>query len=157
VGRATIRRSKPYDSSITLHVDAAAKARLNLPMPFVWILLLSLCLLPGCSSSSKSPKDAPPVATKKSKAAKPNKRPVPPKFAPANPIAGRIALVNPTLRYVVVDFSLGRRPVAGQQLNIYRQGQKVGEIRISSQAQENNFAADIVSGDVRTGDEAREE
>lgn len=80
-----------------------------------------------------------------------------PQLAPANPLAGRIALVNPTLRYVVVDFSLGRRPIAGQPLNVYRQGQKIGEIRISSQAQENNFAADLVAGEARTGDEVREE
>ena len=110
-------------------------------MPRVWILLLSLCLLSGCASPSRQPK----------------KLPAAPQLAPANSLAGRIALVNATLRYVVVDFSLGRRPVAGQPLNVYRQGQKVGEIRISSQAQENNFAADLVAGEARTGDEVREE
>lgn len=125
-------------------------------MPFVWILILCFSLLPGCVSSPKKNGAATSSVTQKTKPTNPGKLPAAPQLAPANSLVGRIALVNATLRYVVVDFSLGRRPVAGQPLNVYRQGQKVGEIRISNQAQENNFAADITVGEVRTGDEARE-
>ncbi|MBI3192196.1 MAG: hypothetical protein HYZ36_05970, partial [Pedosphaera parvula] len=51
---------------------------------------------------------------------------------------------------------LGRPPVVDQRVNLYRKGQKVGEVRISSQSRNNNFAADIMAGEARVGDEARE-
>lgn len=77
-------------------------------------------------------------------------------MVPVNPLAGKVVLVNEPLRYVVVDFALGRPPVADQRLNVYRKGQKVGEVRISSQSRNNNFAADVMAGEARVGDEVRE-
>ena len=77
-------------------------------------------------------------------------------MVPLSPSAGRVVLVNASLRYVVVDFGLGNPPSAGQRMNVYRQGQKVGEVKISSQSRTNNFAADITAGEARAGDEVRE-
>ena len=119
------------------------------------ILAATLCLatLLGCASRQPGTKDAPRGgASSQARTASPPK----PVLVPINPLAGKVVLVNEPLRYVVLDFALGRPPVANQRLNVYRKGQKVGEVRISSQSRNNNFAADIMSGEARVGDEARE-
>jgi len=81
----------------------------------------------------------------------------PPVVSPINPIQGKVALVNSVLKYAVIDFSLGRVPQAGQTLNVYRQGQKVGELKVSEQARDGLIAADIAAGEVAVGDLVRED
>lgn len=76
---------------------------------------------------------------------------------PVNPIQGKVVALNAELKYVVVDFSLGRLPQPDQKLNVYRAGQKVGELRVSNQSILVNFAADIIAGEAKKGDEVREE
>lgn len=71
------------------------------------------------------------------------------------PSTGTIASVNPGLRFVVVDFSFNPSPRVDQRMNVYRDGQKVGEIRISRQARNSIVAADITAGEARVGDEVR--
>jgi hypothetical protein len=61
-------------------------------------------------------------------------------------------MVNDNLRYVVVDFGFGLLPQPEQRLGVYRDGNKVAEIKVSSHSRNSNFAADIVTGTVRTGD-----
>ena len=58
---------------------------------------------------------------------------------------------------MVVDFSVGRKPAPGQHLGVYRKEQKIGEVKISSQARDVNFAADVLTGDARVGDDIRED
>lgn len=87
----------------------------------------------------------------------PRPRPTPVMVIPVNPIRGKVVLVNAELKYVVIDFSLGRLPNPEQKLNAYRAGQKVGEVRISNQAVSVNFAADIVAGEAKLGDEIKED
>lgn len=119
------------------------------------ILAATLFLAPllGCANRQPGATDAPRNGT-----AARTLPPTPPKpiLVPINPLIGKVVLVNGPLRYVVLDFALGRPPTANQRLNVYRKGQKVGEVRISSQSRNNNFAADIMSGEARVGDEARE-
>jgi hypothetical protein len=69
---------------------------------------------------------------------------------------GKVASVN-ALRFVVVDFSLSRLPVIDQRLGVYRQGVKVGEIKVSGPSYYNNIVADIVAGEVKVGDQVRVE
>jgi hypothetical protein len=115
------------------------------------IPVLLLCLvLAGCSTAKKDPKTgASPTAVKPPKTRDPI-------ITPAYGINGKIALVNDKLRYVVLDFTLSRKPEPETRLNVYRNGQKVGEVKISNQAQESFIAADITAGDVKPGDEVRE-
>jgi hypothetical protein len=48
-------------------------------------------------------------------------------------------------------------PPAGRRLTVFRQGIRVGEVKISGQPQDGYIAADITAGDIQTGDETRRE
>lgn len=104
-----------------------------------WIAVLAVLLTAGCQIPAKT------------------KRTAPATVVPVNPIQGKVAFLNADLKYVVVDFSLGRLPKPDQKLNVYRAGQKVGELRVSNQAISVNFAADIIAGEAKLGDEVRED
>jgi hypothetical protein len=55
----------------------------------------------------------------------------------------------------VIDFAPNPLPKVDQRLGVYRQGQKVGEVKISRQANNSIVAADITQGEAQTGDEVR--
>ena len=73
------------------------------------------------------------------------------------PTRGRVASVNQAGRFVVLRFPIGVMPSVDGRFGVYRQGVKVGELRVSGPQYDNNTVADIVAGDCRVGDEAREE
>ncbi len=74
----------------------------------------------------------------------------------ANPLAGKVTSVNRELRFVVVDFSFGQLPAADQRLGVYRQGLKVGEVKIdAAYARDGLVVADVVAGEAKEGDEVR--
>jgi len=64
---------------------------------------------------------------------------------------------NPQLRFVVMDFPLRRTPALEQRLNVYRDGQKVGEVKVSGPARDTTIAGDVMVGEARVGDEIRED
>jgi hypothetical protein len=72
-------------------------------------------------------------------------------------VEGRVTLFNPTLRYVVMDFPLRQMPALEQRLSVYREGQRVGEVRISGPIRDTTVAGDVMVGEARVGDEVREE
>ena len=43
-----------------------------------------------------------------------------------------------------------------QALALYRQGQKIGEVKVTGPQQDDNIIADITSGEAEAGDEVRE-
>ena len=119
---------------------------------------ISLALVWSGCSHSKTDKTPPPVAVRKPKP--PKIKPAPPTkptVTATNTLAGKVVLVNEALRFVVVDFSVGRKPATGQRLGVYRKEQKVGEIIISGQSRDVNFAADLITGEAKMGDEIRED
>ena len=125
------------------------------------ILLLSGACLLGCKHS-KSPesalKEKPSAVTRAEKVprkAAPRETTEAQQPTPINESSGRVASVNPGLRFVVVDFAFNPVPQVDQRMSVYRQGQKVGEIKISSQARNNIIAADITAGEAAIGDEVR--
>jgi hypothetical protein len=71
-------------------------------------------------------------------------------------LVGKIVSTNPTGRFVIVSFPLGRMPPNGQRFSVYRQGLKMGEIRITGPQRDDNVVADIIAGDATVGDEIRE-
>jgi hypothetical protein len=75
----------------------------------------------------------------------------------ANPMSGAVMAVNPNLRFVVLDYAMKPMPSVDQRLSIYRDGQKVGEVRVSGPILSGNVVADIIAGEVQVGDEARKE
>ena len=71
--------------------------------------------------------------------------------------SGQVAMVNSEARFVVLSFPPGPLPPAEQRLNVYRNGMKVGEIKVTGPQHENDTVADIVAGDVQVHDEVRSE
>jgi len=76
---------------------------------------------------------------------------------PRAPILGRVSAMNGGLRFVVIDFSLGGVPALERRLGVYRNGQRVGEVKISGPQSETLIAADITEGTVQVGDEVKED
>jgi hypothetical protein len=68
---------------------------------------------------------------------------------------GTVARVNSAARFVILTFPVGQMPAVGQLLYVYRHGLKVGEVRVTAPQQDDNTAADIVSGEAALGDEIR--
>lgn len=137
----------------------------NQLMRAILILLLSTAFLVGCkntrpSDSATGPEGSTAVKPKRSTktANKPavNREPTPQATA-INEAAGKVASVNPGLRFVVIDFSLNPVPQVDQRLSLYRQGQKVGEVKISAQSRNSIVAADLTAGEAQVGDEVRAE
>ena len=90
----------------------------------------------------------------------PTRNAVPPRYpliTPLDTVFGRVVSVNPQARFVVVDFSFNGLPAADQRLGVFRQGQRVGEVRVSIWAKGGRMAADLLDGEARVGDEVRAE
>ena len=111
------------------------------------VMLLFALALAGCSwkKAAKKPAKAPPLAG----------APAAPTAAPENALVGKVALVNGTARFVVLNFPLGKMAAVEQRLNLYRQGSKVGEAKVTGPQREDNIVADLVAGEAEIGDEAR--
>ncbi len=133
-------------------------------MRLLLIVALSGLAFAGCRHS-KSPDDPLAFKPKKAKMDKPAVRATavapaasqkpPPRVTPLNEISGKIASVNAGLRFAVLDFYLTQLPAVDQRLGVYRQGQKVGEVKISGPARDHNIVADITAGEAHVGDEVR--
>ncbi len=68
---------------------------------------------------------------------------------------GRITLVNPDLKFVVVDYSGTTVPAAGATLTVYRDDKPVGAVRLTEPAHGQFTTADILKGDLQVGDRVR--
>lgn len=68
---------------------------------------------------------------------------------------GVVARVNSAARFVILTFPVGNMPAVGQTLYVYRHGLKVGEVKVTPPQQDDNTAADIVTGEAALGDEIR--
>lgn len=106
--------------------------RLSLP------LSLLACALAGCATPRPAPSAAPPKV----------------RLVPDERLHGRIATVNTTGQFVVVDFNVGAMPPLGTKLNVYRTNEVVGVVRLTGPVQENFVAGDIVRGEAAAGDRA---
>lgn len=68
---------------------------------------------------------------------------------------GRVVRMDPALRFVVMDFPVLKVPAIDQRLNVYRNGQKVGEVKVTGPTQDTVIAGDITKGEAQVGDEVR--
>lgn len=127
--------------------------RLLLALPMVFLLAA------GCAAPPSSPKPAgsPQAKFPSAASAKPARaQSVPgPVIEPVAAFTGKVVLLNAPLKYIVVEGVIGRLPPPDHTLNVYRDGQKVGVVTVSSQTRGANFAADVVHGEVRVGDTVR--
>jgi len=109
-------------------------------------MLLFALALSGCSwmKGAKKPAKEQPAGA-----------PATPATAPVNAMVGKVALVNGTARFVVVNFPLGKMAAVDQRLTLYRHGLKVGEVKVTGPQRGDNIVADLVAGEAEIGDEAR--
>jgi len=112
-------------------------------------LLGAAVLLAGCvfQKHTVAPKPAPPVMNQQAK----------PVIKPDLGTAGQVAMINASARFVVITFPDGHMPQTDRQLNVYRNGVKVGELKVTGPQRENDTVADIISGDLQLHDEVRAE
>jgi hypothetical protein len=76
---------------------------------------------------------------------------------PETGVAGKVASFNDAGRFVVLNFPVGRMPAAEQRLFVYRQGLKVGEVKVDAAwKRDENVVADLLAGEARPGDEVRD-
>jgi hypothetical protein len=112
-------------------------------------LVLTGTLLAGCASHPAKPvkttAGAPGTTDANSKVI----------VTPDTTLTGKVVRLNESGRFVVVNFPVGGLPATGQTLDVYRQGLKVGEVKISNFQQGDNTVADIITGEAQVGDELR--
>ncbi|HEX5219751.1 MAG TPA: hypothetical protein VFZ59_09300 [Verrucomicrobiae bacterium] len=75
---------------------------------------------------------------------------------PENSLTGRVLTYNEAGRFVVLDFPVGKLPGRDQTLFVYRQGLKVGEVKVTGPERDTNTVADLISGEAQKGDEVRD-
>lgn len=75
---------------------------------------------------------------------------------PDSLLIGKVTTFNTAGRFVVLNFSGGRMPVLDQMLFVYRDGLKVGEVRVTGPERDNNTVADLISGEAAKGDEVQD-
>jgi hypothetical protein len=76
---------------------------------------------------------------------------------PDNSLTARVVAYNAFGRFVVLSFPPGQMPKLEQSLFLYRDGMKVGEVKITGPQRENNIVADLVTGEAQVGSEVRDQ
>lgn len=66
-----------------------------------------------------------------------------------------VTRVNHEYKFVVLDFRSRVMPPVGTELNVYRGTARVGAVRLTEPVRTRFATADILSGDILIGDEAR--
>jgi hypothetical protein len=73
-----------------------------------------------------------------------------------NTLSGKVISINPASRYVVLNFPIGHLPHLDQRLIVWRNGMKVGLLKVTGPQKDDIIVADIVEGEAVVGDEARD-
>jgi len=75
---------------------------------------------------------------------------------PETALIGKVAAANANAKFAVLNFPIGRLPSLDQRLNVYRNGLKVGEVKVTGPQRDDNTVADIIVGEAKISDEVRE-
>ena len=126
---------------LTLRDTLVLLARMKCLLPVVVFTLVVIC---GCASKPKQEVFSPLE----------NGRLI---VTPENSLTGRVLTYNEAGRFVVLDFPVGKVPGRDQTLFVYRQGLKVGELKVTGPERDTNTVADLVSGEAQKGDEVRDQ
>ncbi|MEI8315263.1 MAG: hypothetical protein WCG79_07425 [Verrucomicrobiota bacterium] len=110
-------------------------------MKLIPSILLS-AVLTGCATQSVPPAKTP-AATGPQPAAQ------------VTASGAKITHLDAKLRFVVLDYRARVMPPIGTRLTVYRTGQSVGEVQITDPVRAGFATADILTGEIRVGDEAR--
>ena len=141
-------------------IDLAIQTVFTSVMKLVFLLVGSLGLFSmGCFWRRSRNADAPiqPATAQSYSSLQPNSGSTPQVVVTAeNANIGKVVRVNTVARFVVLNFPPGHLPVVDQSLMVYRQGLKVGELKVTGPIQDENIVADITAGDSEVGDEVRD-
>jgi len=136
-------RSNPH-----LRIDVRRLRHFTAGMRFFVCLLFGAVCLAGCASPKNNIKpiaDAPAEKKTHDKII----------ITQEPTLVGTVVRVNESPRFAVLNFPVGTLPGIGQHLNTYRQGLKIGEIRITGPQLDDNVIADVTDGSVQVGDTIR--
>jgi hypothetical protein len=75
---------------------------------------------------------------------------------PDDTLEGSVVSVNDAGRFVVLKFPVGRIPAPDSTLMVYRQGAKVGELKVTGPQKDDHIVADIREGECRVADVVRD-
>ena len=120
-------------------------------------LLLVAVLVNGCVLFHHHKRPAPPAPTSAYLAPATPSAALNPIVTPDNSLTARVATYNAAGRFVVLSFPVGQMPNMDQTLFLYRNGLKVGEVKITGPQRDNDIVADLVNGTAQAGDEVREQ
>jgi len=131
------------------------------------MLLLTSFLMAGCAhkpaAAFKPAAGATPATTPGSSAASPAPAVTPVAATPGTLIvtpggglAGKVARYNDAGRFVVLEFPVGHMPALEQRLFVYRNGLKVGELKVTGPQRDDHIVADLTNGEAQDGDEVRD-
>ncbi len=82
--------------------------------------------------------------------------PPPAIVTPDASLTGKVARYNETGRFVVLEFPIAHLPGLGQRLFVYRDGLKIGEVRVTGPQRDDHTVADLTAGEAQPGDEVRD-
>jgi len=117
-----------------------------------WIILtLPLLFGSGCANPSRDDLQIPALPTQVGPDPEAYEISI---FSPFATAFGRILSVHDE-EYVIVDFALNRFPEPGEILEVYRDKERVGEIEASRFRRNFVYAARILAGEPKAGDEVR--
>ena len=112
----------------------------------IFVLLVAIAL-PGCVWRHH----------KRAPAAKPAPAVTKTIVTPDDSLAAKVIRVNTTGRFVILNFPENQMPKLAQHLFLYRAGLRVAEVKVVGPQQETSIVADIVSGEVQSGDTVRDQ
>jgi hypothetical protein len=70
-------------------------------------------------------------------------------------LTGTVTTVNRELKFVVLDYSFKTPPPIDQRLTVFRNGKKVGELKVSGPTRQGATVAVILDGEIQSGDLAQ--
>jgi hypothetical protein len=108
--------------------------------------IMCAVLLVGCAKTKVAEKSTGPVV-----------QPGKPVVTPDYRTTGKVISVNSEAKFVILNFPITNIPQPGRRLNVYHDGLKVGEVKITGPERDGNIVADLVVGQAQVRDEAREE
>lgn len=109
-----------------------------------WILLGGLLLLTGCQNLP------PPEVIEPTPPVRPVRL-----QEPMDGGVGRVMSVNARLRFVLLDYSLNTLPKIGDVVELWREDQVIGELKVTGPIRNTTVLADVLSGEPQVGDLAR--
>ena len=116
------------------------------------LLICGCCFFAGCTA-----KGPPPAQWGRTGNAGTRNGTNAPIVTPGGSLPGKVISFNPNGRFAVLRFPLGEMPPLQRRLGVFREGLKVGELKVSGPQRDTHTVADLVAGECKAGDEVRPE